>query len=976
MIRYILTKILNKYKLYLCLMIGNISIIMIFALMMMFRDGSRMKLIQRGFTQQYEQDTHYPATLNRESSIKPTALEDNPQTVVEKNITSYESSWKKYMELPVVSSQRFVYFKGLEGEYSYRDAGYISFGYLEDVSKGENSSDISDHVNLVSGAYLGEDISRYTENGVDIPENAIPCLISKYMADSYGMVVGEVVDFHKLFYGEPTSEEPLISLYVSGIISEKEGDYFWNTSLEEVGMTAIIDKDEFYKIIDEYPKEVVYKTNLFFDYRYIDTSNIDEIEDIVKQFKSKDENLTENLTPVFSEYKENSKSVGQMLYVIVLPLIILVLIFIGMIAFRIIDSERGELSTLRNRGLSKFRLINMYVVQSFILAVLSIPVGVGAGYLFGKMVAGVDDFMGFSFGNSEISVRDYGMNYMMIIAGAVGALIAIVMMMIPVFVVFKKKKTKRLNASMPTWEKYFLDLILLAVSVYLLINYNKQIPTLSKGVMNGDGIDPVIFIDSTLFLFACGMLMLRIIFYVVKLIYRLREKRFGPVTYAGMVQILRTRKASGVISIFLVMTVAMSVFNASMARTINANKEARLQYESGADVRIQENWYLQLMRSSPGAPIRWEYHEPSFDVYDQLKDDGTFNSVAKVLVTDRAMTSVKGKESTDVTYMAVNTKEFGKTAKLRRDLSDEHWYNYLNALAADPDGVIISRSLADKNELKVGDPLVVSMKEPKVCNTAQPYANVNYKVVAIVDAWPGFNSYYYVQDEKGQLKEYQNYLVVANYANAYASFRTLPYEVWASTGETAGTDEFGEGLGEDELREKLGTLFEGTERTINHIDSWKTELKEEKSTAIIQITNGLFTADFLVAIILCIVGYMIYWITSIRDRELMFGIYRAQGITRKEINRMLIIEQAFLSIMAIIAGIIAGVLASRFFAKVFAAVYLPQKHSVSVFVSEYGGDMLRLGGVLVVVVAICVIWIRRIVRGLNITEALKLGEDS
>jgi putative ABC transport system permease protein len=38
--------------------------------------------------------------------------------------------------------------------------------------------------------------------------------------------------------------------------------------------------------------------------------------------------------------------------------------------------------------------------------------------------------------------------------------------------------------------------------------------------------------------------------------------------------------------------------------------------------------------------------------------------------------------------------------------------------------------------------------------------------------------------------------------------------------------------------------------------------------------------------------------------------------------------------------------------------------------------MLRLGAVLILVVAICVVWIRRIVRGLNITEALKLGEDS
>ena len=974
MIRYILTKILNKRKLYLCLMIGNISIIMIFALMMMFRDSSRMKLIQRGFASQYEETGEYPATIGRESAIKPDALGDSAEATVMKNMTSYEASWKKYLDIPTVSEQRFVYFRGIEGEYSYRDGGYLAFGYVDDPSKKENSSDISEHVKFVSGAAPHEDISKYTEKGVDIPEDAIPCLISKYTADTYGMVVGEVIDFNKVVYGNKPSDKPLITLYVSGIVTEKEGDYFWNISLEDMGQVAIIDKAEFFKIVDKYPKEVDYKTKAFFDYRYINTDNIDEIEDVVRQFIKKDQNLTENFTAVFDKYKENSKSVGQMLYVIVLPLIILVLIFIGMIAFRIIDSENGELSTLRNRGLSKAKLIGMYVVQSFILAVISIPIGVGVGYLFGKLVAGVDDFMGFSF-NNEISVRDYRMSSMMVVAGAIGAAIAIVMMMIPVFVTFKKKKTKRMNASVPTWEKYFLDLILLVVSVYLLINYNKQIPTLSIGVMKGEGIDPVIFIDSTLFLFACGMLMLRLIFYVVRLIYRLRKKSFGAVTYAGILQILRTRKASGVISIFLVMTVAMSVFNSSMARTINANKEARLQYESGADVRIQENWPLQLMRSSPGAPIRWEYHEPSFDPYNQLKDSGTFQDVTKVLVTDRAIAGTK-KETTEITYMAINTKEFGQTAKLREDLSEKHWYNYLNALGAEPNGVIISRNLASKHAVKVGDSINVSMKEPKVCNTSQPYATLSCKVVAIVDAWPGFNSYVYKNDENGVLKEYQNYLIVGNLTTANASFRSLPYEVWACVGDEAGTDEYGNGIDEEEVREKLKDAYGNPERTIKSVNAWKTELKEEKSTAIIQITNSLFTADFLVAIILCIVGYLIYWITSIRDRELLFGIYRAQGITRKEINKMLIIEQAFLSLMSIAAGIIAGVLASGFFAKVFAAVYLPQKHSVSVFVSAYGGDMIRLGAVLLIVVAICVVWIRRIVRGLNITEALKLGEDS
>ena len=218
-----------------------------------------------------------------------------------------------------------------------------------------------------------------------------------------------------------------------------------------------------------------------------------------------------------------------MLYVIVLPLIVLVLIFIGMISFRIIDSEHGELTTLRNRGLSKANLIGMYLLQANILAFFSLPIGVVLGFLFGKLMAGMSDFMTYS---REISVKDYGFNIYMVIGGIVAALISIVIMMIPVLLFFIRKKNRRDVATKSFWEKYFLDIALLIVSIYLLVNYNKQIGVLSDNVINGEGIDPVIFINSTLFLFACGMLMLRLIFYAVRIIYFIGKKKFSPAVYA------------------------------------------------------------------------------------------------------------------------------------------------------------------------------------------------------------------------------------------------------------------------------------------------------------------------------------------------------------------------------------------------------------------------------------------------------------
>ena len=965
MIRYILTKILNKYKLYLCLLVGIISMVMVFAMIMMFRNGSELKLIQRSFVKQREITGKFPAAVHKVEVIDFNEIDEQAGDAsytdyINKKINSFRNSWNKYIQVPEVASQCEVYFKNLEVEFSYHGRGHVDVGYMSDMTDGN----VSDHYVVIDGADLYQNIPEYKETGNKIPDGSVPCLISRDTAEKMDLVVGELILFNKLIYGTEKSDAPLLTLYVNGIIEEKPDDYFWNKSLEDCGNLAIIEEKDFEAILKDYPKSVYYDLYEDFDYRYISTDNTDVIRSVLKQIEEKDENFTQNITPVIKEYKEGIRSVEQMLYVIVLPLIVLVLIFIGMISFRIIDSEAGELSTLRNRGLSKARLILMYVVQSFILAGVSVPVGLLFGFLFGKFVAGVDDFMGFTWGDGSISVKNYNFNIWMVAAGVVGALIAIVVMLLPVFLFFKKKKNKRKQVSAPVWEKYFIDVALMGVSIYLLFNYNKQIPSLSEGVLNGEGIDPVIFINATLFLFACGMMMLRLIFYLVTLFYKIGANKFSPVVYSGVLQIMRTRKASAVISIFLVMTVAMSLFNANMARTINANKEARIRYDVGADLRVTEHWDVAL-QGMPPEPKRWKYTEPPFQAFSKLVNDGMAESVTRVLISDRAVARASGKDTVNLSVQGIHTKEFGETASLREGLGDKHWYNYLNALADEPDGVLISRNVAKKFEVEEGGEITLSMMPPKVTGRSDLYASVTLKVVGVVDAWPGYAKYdYEIEEESGKVKEKESYMAVMNYTTLVNTFGLLPYEVWVKTDKSS-----------EEIWDAMDANFKGSGRFLKDIDSSDDNLKEEKSSAIMQITNGLFTADFLIALLLCIIGYLIYWITSIRDRELLFGIYRAMGISRSEINSMLVIEQIFLSFMSIFAGILAGGLASKLFVRVFSAVYLPQKHNIAVFVNSYGADLIKMGIVLVIVVIWCVLWIRRIVKGLNITEALKLGDD-
>ena len=343
-------------------------------------------------------------------------------------------------------------------------------------------------------------------------------------------------------------------------------------------------------------------------------------------------------------------------------------------------------------------------------------------------------------------------------------------------------------------------------------------------------------------------------------------------------------------------------------------------------------------------------------------DQGLADSVTQVIRDDHIKVKLGSKGEEYGTLMGINTKEFGETAELQDGLGEKHWYHYLNELSQSTNGVLISRNLAEKYQLSVGDALTYSKFSP--LDPENTYATLVGNVVDIVDAFPGYETTRYSYNEEGELVEQENYLLVGNSSNLVAGFERVPYDVWIRTGHTT-----------EEVTNALKTSMEPAGRSIKTMVSLSDEIHEMQESSMIKITNGLFTLDVLVAILLCVIGYLIHWITAIRDRSLLFGIYRAMGISMQEVSRMLTMEQLFLSLGPVLAGIGAGSVATLLFAKLFSVVYLPEKHAVTLSTYVSGMDFLRLAVIIGSAMILCFVIIRRMIRRMKITDALKLGED-
>ena len=292
--------------------------------------------------------------------------------------------------------------------------------------------------------------------------------------------------------------------------------------------------------------------------------------------------------------------------------------------------------------------------------------------------------------------------------------------------------------------------------------------------------------------------------------------------------------------------------------------------------------------------------------------------------------------------------------------------------------------MAKDLSIQLGESLNYSRYVPEAVDEDQIYASENVKVCAIVKGFPGYERYTYETDADKNVTEQEKYLIVANYATVVEKFGMTPYSVWMNLSKGKTVDDIVGYLGGENSENSDSTADNLTDtqsekvqsEIYRNITSAQQLIDENKNSATVQITNGMFTLSFILSLIVCSVGFLLYWVMTLKQRELQFGIYRAMGMRMREVKAMLLNEQIFLSFLPLLAGAGIGITATAMFVRLISIIYLPQKHNIGVNVYIYPSDMLELTGVLFVAVAVCYVVISRLLKSMKIAQALRLGEDS
>ncbi|RHC38327.1 ABC transporter permease [Agathobacter rectalis] len=961
MFGFVINKLKNRKWLNLCLLMGVALFIALFVCHSMFEKGAGNQILDRLFTDHATQQNEFPAQMSREGTY---AVADYPdsQSVLDK-LSGYEQKWTEYVDINKVSSQQLITLPGGRADTEFGGPNnYFTIGYLPGLSG------YADVVKSQTGTATFE------------------CCISEKTMDHYGLVAGEKIYLHV----PDGSGKKEISFVISQICREKDiNNPYWAKTLSDMGDVIFVSQDVFDEMMQYYSEDnISYSDFLMLDYTQINTENASLYDGYMEQFKDADKLYNDNIRDTLERFFTQQKTIKLMLWALELPCLVLLILFIRMISVQILSLEQNDILVLRSRGATKLQVFILYLQQSGIIAFAGCVLGIVLGYIMCRAAASTDGFLRFT----AKDISTYKFVWQMLVYAVAAAVIMVLFITVPVWkkskdAISERSSRGRISKKKPLWEKCFIDVILLALSAYLLYNYNKQKSTLAISVLENRSIDPVMILDNSLFIFAAALLCVRLTGLIILLVDRLFKKHFSPAMYASFLQLKRTRYNQGFLAVFLIMTVAGGIFDANMARTMNSNMEQRIVYNVGCDAIYNEDFRLRIQYNKNGS-VNWMYDEPDFGKYESLKNEGICDGVTRVLEDERVDISAGSGSVSDAYLMAINTKEFGETAKLQSDqnddINDAHWFNYLNELAKEPDGVIISSNLAKDLGLKVGDSLNYSRYVPEAVDEDQIYASENVKVGAIVKGFPGYERYTYETDADKNVTEQEKYLIVANYATVVEKFGMTPYSVWMNLSKGKTVDDIVGYLGGENSENSDSTADNLTDtqsekvqsEIYRNITSAQQLIDENKNSATVQITNGMFTLSFILSLIVCSVGFLLYWVMTLKQRELQFGIYRAMGMRMREVKAMLLNEQIFLSFLPLLAGAGIGITATAMFVRLISIIYLPQKHNIGVNVYIYPSDMLELTGVLFVAVAVCYVVISRLLKRMKIAQALRLGEDS
>lgn len=955
MLSLVIRKIVSNTWKVLCLLLGSILVVGMVCSIPIYTNGILQRLLTKDLEKAQADKQRYPGYLVLSSNYDYVNSQGSEQIMEQMRFfhTDMVSKMPYVPEATLESLETTSLFYTYEDEKGAQRQGFTAYGL----------SDFPEHIQIDKGR-----LYQNTSDGV------VEAIVTDAALKNLNLLLNKEYPVNS--YKQKRGDPPLFTIRIVGLFSAADNqDLYWYQHINTFAQSVVVDPAILEEMALNHPplnigEQLLVAAYDYHDFRIQDINKIKEVHDYGEEVAidySRTTHFISTFASVIDRYVVREAELKLTLQILIVPILLMLVFYIFMVSQLMVRSELSLISVLESRGASRSQILTLYTLESLIIGFITFVIGPILGLWMVRIIGAANGFL--EFVNRKALHAE--LDRQALLYGLAAVFLFILTTLLPVFMqsrttIVEQKRKKSRHGRPPLWQRLFLDLILLFVSLYAHRRLTAQLSLQKQTGLVGTetDLDFLLFLSSTLFILGAGLLFLRIYPWLIRLIYWIGRRFWNPALYASFHQISRSNGQEQFLMIFLILALSIGLFNANAARTINRNTEDRIRCEVGADLMLQEYWQkydqngmpiiedsgmgmsMNMSLDTTTATQIVKYDEPDFGKYERL--DGVA-AAARVFRSDETRISRGSLRSDNVRLMAIDPYDFARTAWYRKDLFSHHMNEYMNVMMSTPNAVIVSGNLRDKLGLKVGDGIIYTV------NTTD---SVDGVVIAFVDHWPGFKPL--DQDKSGQMKEQS--LIVANFEYMLSKTAIVPYEVWIKR-EAETTDKM------------IYDAIETQKINVTKIESATQKITAAKNDPQLQGTNGALTLGFIVSMLVCAVGFLIHWIMSMQGRVLQFGVYRAMGLGKGSVFGMMIAEQILVSGVAILVGTLIGNLSSLFFVPLFQLVYSSADQPIPFKIIFEASDARKVFLILGFVLLICFAVLAHLILKIKIDQAVKLGEE-
>lgn len=597
-----------------------------------------------------------------------------------------------------------------------------------------------------------------------------------------------------------------------------------------------------------------------------------------------------------ARYQESAPALTYLLFAFSVPILSLILAFIGLVAGLFVNQQRGEMAILRSRGASTAQVVGISLLQGIILGAIALAGGIGLAYWITHSIGKARSFLDFSAaGGLRVSMTPQVLGYGLLSI----AIILIIQVLIPTLsaaentiVTYKQERARSFRTAW--WQRYWLDVLLLIPAGYGLWQLTEQS---QKALEGAEGIpdplqNPLLLLVPALGIFSVALFTLRLVPRLMGFISRLLKPSKSVGALMAARYLARTPALYSAPLVLLVLTLGLSAFTASLARTLDIQLDKQVHYKVGADMSVYEL----------GTTFNEDNPNPVY-TFGPVEDHLSIQGVQSATRVGRyKFSAIARGGSIQGTFLAIDRLTFPTTAYWQKDFASESLGALMNQLAANPAGVLVPEDLLTKQKLKIGDTLRLGV----TTGVAGQSIPLEAEIVGSFDLFPTW----YPEDGT---------MIVGNLEELFLrSGAEYPHEVWLATAPEADPDFIayavrGFSILLDRQADQSKLVQNGLNTIVKDWSSAELNIRAEQRRPERQGLFGLLSVGFVSSALLTVLGFLLYALFSFRRRFIEMGMLRAIGLSIRQMTSLLAAELAFLVLLGIGVGTALGVFASRLF---------------------------------------------------------------